>query len=742
MEKKSFFQKLKTNNQGLTLVEVLIALGIMSIVCTMAFSFMSSSSRLFSKTNAEVSIQSEAQQAANAIKELIMDCQVSVDYFDTKNDPTRVFVSNGVEYKDVLLVNNNDEQFLVYQNPAEEDQLLYLSRKRNAVTGAFDIPFRPDDAEVLAEYVSQFKVDTSRFKDTKIIDFSFKYDLRGKEYKGIYQVRMRNDIIIDSKTDYEKKNEQKVTQVIVSPATVEITPDTSNSSDIIKDQQFSAAVRTTGTLNTDKTWSVTSTDPGCSIDENGLLRMTGEPKGESFKVVATSVANSDISGAATVKVKKVESIRIVPVAGVTGTLDGVESANMNARVIFAAIVEGWNLKASDQTVTWKLEYKPRYDLSGDYTLLSYYDKATRTYVHNDTGIGQINAGGQLFIGQNAANYFEFKITAEATFPNYGKPLTYMTATTYLRVKNVDVDFDGNIIRGYNVNLKNYFLSGKAATDGNISSDVTEIKGYDSASYYNGSTWKSLPVDSTQLANGILYVDSSKIQYSDADENRKYYDPLNVKVKVRDQNNEPKEFMVSYPVVTMAKGEPASKHIVIRKGTTVNIPFTYTGINVTKANQIGIYIDGDKVSSSGASGINSYLSSYLQTTKDDGSSALGDSDNYASTQTVRLAASSDGSNYPKEKSSLIITLDDYYQASSKADRSYIEYDVYVANVEGQKLFIPGPGSQGFPSVSSERSYKLGPDDTSVSMYKSGSKYYMKYASKTYVYDDVRLYWKIK
>lgn len=743
MEKKSFFRKMKMNNQGLTLVEVLIALGIMSIVGAMAFGFMSSSSKLFSKTNAEVNIQSEAQTAANIIKELIMDCQVSVDYFDTKNDSTRVFVNNGVEYKNVLLINNNDQQFLVYQNPAQADELLFLSRKRNPSTQAFDIPFNPDDAEVLAQYVSEFKVDTSRFSDTKIIDFSFVYNLRGKEYKGIYQVRMRNNITIDSNTDYTTPNEQKVTQVIVSPATCEISPDTSNSADIISDQQFTAIVRTTGTLDTSNTWSIVPNVPGCTIDEDGLMEMTAEPSVDSFKVVATSVANPDISGAATVKVKKVTNISILAVSGVTGVLEGVESANMNSKVLFTGIVDGWNLKAADQSVIWKLEYKPRYDLSEEYKLLTYYDEPTRSYVNTNTNVGYINAGGLLTIGQNAANNFEFRITATATFPNYGKPATYMSTSTLLRVKNMNVDFDGNFIRGYNMNIKNYFLSGKAATDGNISTDITEINGYDSASYYNGSSWKNLIVDSGQLANGVLYVDSSSIQYSDANENKKFYDPLNVKIKIRDQNGDSNELKLTLPAVTMSKGEPTSNYIVLRKGSTVDIPFTYSGLNITQANQIGIYIDGEKVSTSGASGVNAYLASYLQTVREDGSSALGDRDNYVNTQTVRLAANSGSSNYPKEKSSLIITLDDFYQVSSKAAGSYIEYDVYVANVEGQKLFIQGPGSTGFPSVtSSYRSYTLGPDNTSVKIKKTDSKYYMEYAAKTYVYDNVRLYWKIK
>lgn len=746
MEKRCLVKKINRDHSGFSLVEVLIAISILSIVCAMVFRFMATSSSLFSNSNAEVKIQSEAQSAANAIKEMIIDCQVSIDYFDTKKDSTRVFTDlNGVTYEDVLLINNNDEQFLVYPSTEvdHEDELLFLSRKRNVSSQKFDIPFDPNDAEVLAEYVKDFNVDTTKFEDTGMILFTFKYVLRGKEYDGEYQVRMRNEIAISSKTDYEVSNEERVSQVIVTPTTSEIRPNTSSPGTIIDDIQFSAVVRTTGTIDTGKTWSIEPAVAGCSINEDGLLTFSAEPGVDTFNVIATSTADTDMAGAATVKVKKVTGLSILAVSGVTGTLEGVESANMNSKVLFSAIVDGWNLTASDQTVIWKLEYKPRYNLSGEYTELTYYDNATRRYVNTKPEVGFINAGGLLTIGRNATNNYEFRITATTTFPNYGKPVTYTSTTTLLRVKNADVDFDGNFIRGYNINLKNYFLSGKAALDGNIDSEITEINGFDSASYYDGTTWKNLRVDSGQLANGILYMDASSIQYSNVDESKKYYDSLNVKIKVRDQNGDSQELKLTLPSVVLAKGEPTSNYIVVRKGSTVDIPFTYTGINITEASQIGIYIDGDKVSSSGSSGVNEYLVSYLQSVKTDGSSALGTRDKYEPSQTVRLAANSTNRNYPTEKMSYVITLDDFYQVSSKAAGSYIEYDVYVANVEGQNLFIPVPGATGFPSVTtSSRAYTVGPARTSVQMYKTGTKYYMVYSAKTYVYDDVYLYWKLK
>ena len=110
MKKNIIEKSMKRNHGGFSLVEVLIALSILTIVCGMAFRVMSTSSSLFSNANAEVNIQSEAQSAANAIKELIIDCQVAVDYYDTKKDATRVFTDlDGTVYENAFYPASHDK---------------------------------------------------------------------------------------------------------------------------------------------------------------------------------------------------------------------------------------------------------------------------------------------------------------------------------------------------------------------------------------------------------------------------------------------------------------------------------------------------------------------------------------------------------------------------------------------------------------------------------------------------------
>ncbi len=60
-------------NRGLTLIELMITIGILSIVIVIAGSFMLTSGNSFAKGNADSEVQNEAQLAVNQIEDLIID---------------------------------------------------------------------------------------------------------------------------------------------------------------------------------------------------------------------------------------------------------------------------------------------------------------------------------------------------------------------------------------------------------------------------------------------------------------------------------------------------------------------------------------------------------------------------------------------------------------------------------------------------------------------------------------------
>lgn len=747
MGKRKNANKLYKKNGGFSLLEVIIAMGILSIVSLIILRFMSTSSDTYSRSSAEVDIQEEAQLVANSIKELIIDCQVSTMFF-----PGETGYDDGTNnYPNALLVNNNDEQIIIYQDVTAaapltyDDELKYVSRKRNVATGNFDIPFNKADAEVLGQYISDFNVDTSSYEKNKMIEFSFSYKLRKETYTGKYQVYMRNDIVIDSVTDYESNDKQEITQVIVSPPLVTISPSIANG-ELAAPQQFVAVVRASGALSTEKTWAIDNPDSGCQIDQDGLLTVVTEPEVDSFHVVATSVVDNTKTGASTVRVKKVTDMGVVAISGIVGEVGDdqtgrVQAAAPNSRVVFAAIVNGWNLTAADQSVLWKLEYRPNYATGTNFTTISEYDPVTRAYVNTRPEVGQISAAGMVTLGRNATTNYEFRITATSTFPDYGTELSYKSATALLRIKNDDVEFNGKFVRGLDINLLDYYLSGEAQTAGVVDEAVTEIK------YFTGisnTATAGVTVNMDQLRNGVLYVDEDSFHYQNNEDYQDYYDAQELTVSYVDQNDDSRTMRVNLPQVIIARGTPAQNYIVAEKGTTTDIAFAFSGINITRASQIGIYVEGEKLASDGSGSVNRYISSYVQPVAANGESAFGTNEKYIENLNTRLLINSTDNHYPVGAIPYRIAIDDFYQKSSGTDaRAYIDYDVYVANVEGTKVYIPAPGDEAnFPAGVGENAqqFTVQPMNINVRLSRVDDRYYATYANRNYVYDEVYSYWR--
>lgn len=70
------------NNKGITLVEVLVTVAILSIVIVTASAFMTTSSRSFARESADSDVQSEAELAVNQIEDLIIDVNGGVSMTD------------------------------------------------------------------------------------------------------------------------------------------------------------------------------------------------------------------------------------------------------------------------------------------------------------------------------------------------------------------------------------------------------------------------------------------------------------------------------------------------------------------------------------------------------------------------------------------------------------------------------------------------------------------------------------
>ncbi len=159
-------------NRGLSLVELLITIAIVSIVMVVAMSFMMTGSRSFTKGNADSTVQKEAELTVNQIEDMIIDINGGVSMTDDANKT------------EMMMYHTEDDGSgsgnLLYTKEAvtwnKSDNNVYCSKWRvnyDDSTGTYAVDTSATDNyadQLLAENVTSFDVDLSDTLTTKALD--------------------------------------------------------------------------------------------------------------------------------------------------------------------------------------------------------------------------------------------------------------------------------------------------------------------------------------------------------------------------------------------------------------------------------------------------------------------------------------------------------------------------------------------------------------------------------------------
>lgn len=139
----------KLNNKGLTLVELMIAMAIASIVIGSITYFMAASTKSYRKANDEITLQLEAQTILNQLNELIIEA-----YNVKMNDSEKI-----------LSIYRSD---MIYYIKEENNKLMLNKKSSNS-------SISEDDTWILfGEYIQDFSiVDTGDSNRNKSILISF-----------------------------------------------------------------------------------------------------------------------------------------------------------------------------------------------------------------------------------------------------------------------------------------------------------------------------------------------------------------------------------------------------------------------------------------------------------------------------------------------------------------------------------------------------------------------------------------
>ena len=491
---------------------------------------------------------------------------------------------------------------------------------------------------------------------------------------------------------------------------------------------------------------------------------------------------------AQILLRRIKSINLFALSGATGwTNEFTESGGQKAPDANGYVYTGANGKylplnlnaaitasniAYGGGVSWELYMKNDsgdWDVCTNASFAKIRTKKTETSTTNTVTMGSAAKNGQVY-----------KVVATSLFdPSYEAEYVFGVAPS------TKLDGDGFNSRGFYTNMS-AFMDGKTAQSDNVPvSQLVYLKVTKVDGSSNVGDWEDkVKIVKDGDGNWRLFVNYDAFSYSGPQKadfykgsilihlTYGYYGPdgklyINgegagrckaemaamLGVSENEITQYSQDFIYKLNEVIVSKISPAASMIVVEKGAdrTVNVKTAFYNILSPRNGMyyFGTYIEDmyNNLLQPGKTNINPYFSVSMTST-------YGDTDQFVDTATVRLSAKalSSQKKYMTDPVTLRFTANDYYliNTNSPYTGSYTDYKLVLANVEGTDCFIPGPE---FTDTSSGLSWPAAAETSNAEVqglradgavvtstaYKSGKKYYLKYAGRTYTYNSTYNFW---
>lgn len=353
-------------NKGFTLVEVIVSLAIMAIVAGAVGTFVVAGNNSYMRGSRELTIQEEAQLTANQLIDMIIDVEKGITFeadtaeaVDTEGNPAHT-ADGGIAVAPVkeLKLYNKDTVYMVRwqgagSEPYSTANQLYLYEAENTEEddGTLSVGnVEAADANLMAQYVTDFQVDLSHLADRKVI-LNMTFSNNGLDYQISETIKLRNcavdspnmsEIYPDGSGEYNW-----ITSLKIVPEHVELNRGSSfafsyemegDPEAVARGVTWKVAYTADGTVPGDGT--------GTHINGDGKIMVgSSEALGENvLTVTCVSVADASKTATATVTVKEstVQSLTITPKEATVMQGDSIE---FQCETVPAGAVVRWSLEA-------------------------------------------------------------------------------------------------------------------------------------------------------------------------------------------------------------------------------------------------------------------------------------------------------------------------------------------------------------------------------------------------------------
>lgn len=467
------------NNRGLSIVEMIIAVAIISIVITAITAFMVTGTKLFHQSSNEIELQEQAQLAVNNIENRIIDAQLGADF---KVDGS---------YHILTIMNDSDKEYLFWvdgtdSNADNQNKIFYDTSATNVTKGKADLAL----TEVLAKNVQSFEVTLKTVTGNvpkADVQLGMKDKKTGRTADSKKTISFRNNIATNVSSqdqlyvDVSTNRQVEAKSVSVSPASdYIIAPRQEGTSNSYK---FTSRVSGTGHPSQMVTWSLQGAVAGVTIDEaTGQISVSKGASG-TVTVVATSVENNQASGSSVLNIVSLDSITVttdrdpiyagtmLPVKAVVNGTEGTKLPESIKSVKFSVVGDSkgiqlysdsglFGLGAEARGKTYTVRATSAYDSTvyGDLT----FKVENTSLTDGGGGSAQVDRGGKVelitnLVGENLAESelnIQWSITDDA---GLGSKISVSSTGVFSALKDINYEND------YEVEVKATVTAGRLTT---------------------------------------------------------------------------------------------------------------------------------------------------------------------------------------------------------------------------------------------------------------------------------------
>ncbi len=320
------------NNKGMSLLEVLIAIVICSILAASVFGFIIAGVRFFKNNSEEVNMQSDAQMAFNQVQDLVIDTAYSVTYaYSSDPDPVGAVeivsddeAPSDAAYKFLTLYSNDGTQdvaFLVTWSSAEQkiyyDEYLALPSTDPLgnpiyVMDTVSLLGTDDTDKVMGEHISGFAVDLSRVESDKIVRIDMTFTYKERVHALGHNITLRNQLTVGNAIPpFTTPTPSDMAHHIDGPDELYVEP-----ADVVSVPAHASytvkAYDPLKAVSQDKLWFMDETVPyatGTGISSAGVLTVS-KNQTDDFRIIVQS-ADGKASKTVTIKVVRVTAVSVV-----------------------------------------------------------------------------------------------------------------------------------------------------------------------------------------------------------------------------------------------------------------------------------------------------------------------------------------------------------------------------------------------------------------------------------------------